>query len=77
MRQPILRIVDLVTDYITDSWQALTLQAVVKFREVTVLRLLMASDPVVGDVAIGIGGRLPLQDDLRRGVRGGDGVQRH
>lgn len=43
----------------------LTFKAIVKLREVTVLWLLVTDDPVVGDVAVGTGGRLPLQDDLR------------
>lgn len=46
----------------------LTLQAVVKLVEVAVLGLLTTDHTVVGDVAVGIGGSLPLQNDLRRGV---------
>lgn len=53
------------------------MEAVVKLVEVTVLRLLTTDDAVVGDVAVGIGGGLPLQDDLRGRVGGGNGVQRH
>lgn len=57
--------------------RTLTLKAVVIIVEVFVFRLLATDDPVVGDVAIGTGGRLPLQDYLRGGIGGGDGVQRH
>lgn len=57
--------------------EVLTLQAIIKLVEVTVLRLFTTDDPVVGDVAIGTGRGLPLQKDLRGGVGGGDGVQRH
>lgn len=39
--------------------------------------LLTTDNPVVGDVAIGTGGRLPLQKDLGGGDSMGDGVQRH
>lgn len=44
------------------------MKAVVITVEVFVLRLLTTDDAVVGDVAIGTGGRLPLQDYLRGGV---------
>lgn len=52
------------------------MEAVVKLVQVAVLRLFPTDDLVVGDVAVGAGGRFPLQDDLRGGVGGGDGVQR-
>ena len=58
------------------SW-LLTLQTVVKLVQVSVLLLLAADDLVVGDVAVRAFRGLPLQDDLRGGVGGGDGVQRH
>lgn len=54
-----------------------TLKAVIELVEVTVFWLLAADDPVVGDVAIGAGRRLPLKNDLGGRVGGGDGVQRH
>lgn len=53
------------------------MEAVVKLVQVAVLGLFPTDDLVVGDVAVGAGGRFPLQDDLRGGVGGGDGVQRH
>lgn len=53
------------------------MEAVVKLVQVAVLRLFPTDDLVVSDVAVGAGWRFPLQDDLRRGVGGGDGVQRH
>lgn len=54
-----------------------TLEAVVKLVQVAILRLFPTDDSVVGDVAVGTGGRFPLKRDLRGGVGGGDGVQRH
>lgn len=62
---------------VTEEASIRTLEAVVKLVQVAVLRLFPTDDPVVGDVAVGVGGRFPLQDDLRGGVGGGDGVQRH
>lgn len=53
------------------------MEAVVKLERVAVLALFPADDSVVGDVAVGAVGRFPLQRDLRGGVGGGDGVQRH
>lgn len=54
-----------------------TLLAVVELVVCDVLALLLAEDDVVGDVSVGIGGRLPLQNDLRGGVGPGNGVQWH
>lgn len=54
----------------------LTLLTVVELVELTRFRLPLAKNQVVGDVSIGVVGRLPLEDDLGRGVGWRDGVQR-
>lgn len=54
-----------------------TLLAVVELVVRDVLILLLAVDDVVGDVAVGVGGRLPLENDLGGGVGPGNGVQRY
>lgn len=54
----------------------LTLLTVVKLVELTSFRLPLAKHQVVSDVPIGVIGRLPLEDDLGRGVGWRDGVQR-
>lgn len=54
----------------------LTLLTVVKLVELAGFRLALAEDQVVGDVAVGVVGRFPLEDDLGGRVGRGDGVQR-
>lgn len=54
----------------------LTLLTVVELVELTRFRLPLAKNQVVSDVSIGVVGRLPLEDDLGRGVGWRDGVQR-
>lgn len=51
--------------------------AIVELVKLAVFFLFVADNQVVGDVAVGIGGRLPLENDLRGGVGGGIGVQRY
>lgn len=53
----------------------LTLLAVVKLVELGGLRLALVNDQVVSDVAVGVTGRFPFEDDLRGRVGGRDGVR--
>lgn len=55
----------------------LTLLAVVKLVKLAGLGLTLAKDQVVSDVAVGVIGRFPLEDDLGGGVGGRNGVQRY
>lgn len=55
----------------------LTLLAVVELVELAGLGLALAEDQVVSDVAIGVIGRFPLEDDLRGRVGRRNGVQRN
>lgn len=77
---PLLQLSQYIISYsaVTHTYtRAHTFLAVVKLVELAGLRLLKAGHYVVCDVAVGVVGRFPLQDDLRGGVGGGDGVQRH
>lgn len=54
----------------------LTLLTVVKLVKLAGFRLALAVDQVVSDVAVGVIGRFPLEDDLGGRVGRGNGVQR-
>lgn len=43
---------------------ALTFEAIIQLIQLTVFRLPLPENQVVCDVAVGVGGRLPLQDNL-------------
>lgn len=53
----------------------LTLLAVVKLVKLAGLRLALAKNQVVSDVAVGVIGRFPLEDDLGGRVGRRNGVQ--
>lgn len=54
---------------------ALTFEAIIQLIQLAVLRLPLPEHQVVRDVAIGVRGRLPLQNDLRGGIRNRDRIQ--
>lgn len=72
--KPLTQEADTTTGQPQTMW--LTLLTVVKLVKLAGFRLALAVDQVVSDVAVGVIGRFPLEDDLGGRVGRGNGVQR-